>query len=385
MSFPSDDFYCNQKFNWLSVDLEKRLTYSCCAAVPAKIDVLWLNKNPGKLFNTPQLIHERQLMLNNIPVASCKTACWDPEQQGLVSRRALWKSKIKTHSNLESHPTTLNIILGSNCNLTCSYCDKQYSTSWLQDINNVGPYLDIPKFKLTPVDQLILNISQKEHQDSPGFNTLINEIESFDNIDQIIITGGEPFLFNNLPSLLNKLHTAAKIRVYTGLGVNTTRLKTQLDKINKVENLTIVVSAENIGKFYEFNRYGNSYDNFCKNLNLLREYKVNLKFSAVVSNLTIFGLVDFVEQYGDENIIYQLCNDPTYLKVNVLDLTSVDKLIPAIKSSNILIKDAIIQNLKISSTKEQQQHCSIFLKEFARRRNLNLDIFPHSMLQWLNL
>ena len=180
-------FYCSQKFTWLSVDFEKRLTYSCCSAVPTKIDLSWIKKNPGKLFNTPQLHQERQSMLDDIPVDSCKIACWTPEQQGLVSRRNLCQSDIKTHDTMESRPNVLNIILGSDCNLTCSYCDKQYSMSWLRDIKDHGGYLDIPKFKLTPMDLIKLNVSQKEQEETDGFKTLIKEINLFKNIDKKII------------------------------------------------------------------------------------------------------------------------------------------------------------------------------------------------------
>ena len=73
-----------------------------------------------------------------------------------------FQSNIKTHDSLESQPEILNIILGSDCNLTCSYCDKQYSMAWLRDIKDHGSYLDTPRFKLTPVDLIKSKVSQKE-------------------------------------------------------------------------------------------------------------------------------------------------------------------------------------------------------------------------------
>ena len=379
-------FYCSQKFTWLTVDLEKRSTQSCCAADPAKIDISWIKNNPGKLFNTPQLHLERQAMLDDVPVDSCKTACWTPESQGLISRRNLFQSDIKTHNTLESQPEILNIILGSDCNLTCSYCDKQYSMSWLRDIKDQGPYLDTPRFRLTPMDLIKSNVSQKEHEASDGFKTLIKEINLFKNVDKkIIITGGEPFLYNDLSNLLNNLPESPTVVVTTGLGVNHNRLKNQLDKIANIKNLNITVSAENIGQWHEFNRYGSSYSEFCKNIDLLQKYECNIKFMSVVSNLTVFGLADFAKHHANENIMYSFCVDPDFLGVNVMDPDSLNRIIPVIESSNISIREEILKNLQIPSTKEQQQQCSIFLKEFARRRNLSLDIFPQTMLQWLNI
>ena len=379
------DFYCNQKFTWLSIDLEKRLTYSCCEADPTKINLSWLKQNPGKIFNTELLQQERQSMLDNIPVVSCNTGCWIPEKAGLTSQRIQVNGIKKTHTNLISIPEKLHIIVGSACNLTCSYCEKQNSTAWLYDIANYGGYLDAPRFTINPIDQAVLKISQKEQMQSEGFKLLLDEIKSFKNLKETVISGGEPFLYNNFIDILNGITDSKEIIFFTGLGVNHTRLQNQLDKIKDPTNITATISAENIKQFYEFNRYGNSYQDFCKNLALLKEYKFKIKFSSVVSNLTIHGLIDFVNEVGDENISYIDCVDPTFLRTNVLDPKTIDRLVTKLDDSNISIKSEIIKNLLAPSTNEQRNQCSIFLKEFARRRNLSLDIFPKSMLQWLSI
>jgi organic radical activating enzyme len=377
-----NSFYCSQKFTWLTVDLERRSTYSCCAATPSKIDLSWLEKNPGKLFNTPVLLKERQDMLDNIPVKSCADACWTPESQGLSSRRTMFGTASPTHTLLESQPENLNIVLGSTCNLTCSYCDKQYSSAWLRDVV-ASPYLDIQKFQITPLDQIVAKISQNEHFHSIGFNLILSELSTFTKLKNIWISGGEPFLYNTFPALLNSVAKNTEVSFHTGLGVDYARLKTQISKINIRDNLTIFVSAENINQLYEFNRYGNSYENFTKNLQLLKDANFKIKFSSVISNLTIYGLLDFANKYGD-NIQYQFCNDPNYLQVSVLDPHSKDQLQNSIGSSSIPIKDDIINSLSVNSTEQQRTDCQIFLNEFARRRNLSLDIFPKNMLQWLN-
>jgi hypothetical protein len=36
------NYYCNQKFWWLSIDIERFQTLSCCAATAHKIDFAWL-------------------------------------------------------------------------------------------------------------------------------------------------------------------------------------------------------------------------------------------------------------------------------------------------------------------------------------------------------
>lgn len=371
-----DSYYCSQKFTWLNVDLEKRLTHSCCTADPARIDLTWLRKNPGQLFNTPLLQEERKAMLANQPVASCEY-CWRMERQDLPSRRTIENSTERTHTNIDSVPETLNISFGSTCNLTCSYCCKQYSSAWLKDIDENGPYLDQDRFRITVVDRVLQNLSQKEVNSSLDFQLLLNEVSGFESAKQLRIAGGEPFLYNALPDLLSKLIHIPDISINTGLGVNPDRFRRQLDKIP--HTVEINISAENVGKFYEFNRYGNTYDNFLENFNSIKERGFPIAFNSVVSNLTIFGLAEFVEEYSEYPIHYSLCSDPDFLAPNVIDSYSLENLLSVIKTQTVC------NALTMPSTREQQENVSRYLKEFAQRRSLDLAIFPGSMLQWLSI
>jgi len=182
---------------------------------------------------------------------------------------------------------------------------------------------------------------------------------------------------------LEKTPPSVEIVLYTGLGVNHSRLIKQINKIKHIPNLKIIVSAENVDNFYEFNRHGNTYQNFESNLQLLIDSGFIITFLSIISNLTVFGLTEFANKYEHFNIDYDYCHDPDYLGVHVLDDISKEKLIQSLQSSNIAVKNEIIQSLSIDCTQEQQKNCSIFVKEFASRRNLDLKIFPNSMLQWL--
>lgn len=379
-----DNFYCSQKFTSVSVDLEKRLLYSCCSAEPEKIDLAWLRQNPGQLFNSANLQQERQAMLDNQPVASCQKACWTPESQGLESPRTYYQTYQLTHTNTQTtQPEILNIILGSTCNLTCSYCCKQYSTAWTRDMEHNGSYFDSPRFTLTAMDKILSGISQNEHEQSQGYEIIVNELARYKNLQDIVIDGGEPFLYNRFPDLLNSL-SHNNVRFFTGLGVNSQRLQTQLAKITHPESVTAVVSAENLNGLYEFNRYNNSYEKFLENLKILQDH-VTVKFSSVISNLTIHGLAAFVEQFPDSNSAYNFCTNPDFLNINVLDQETKLGLVDSITKSQIRVKENIIGTMMRPCTESQRQQLASYLGQYAQRRGLDLDIFPLSMLQWLNL
>ena len=381
------DFYCSEKFTWLTVDLEKRSTNSCCASPPVKVDLQWLEENPGKLFNTPMLKQERQDMLNNIPVASCELECWIPEKNNLVSRRLKNQTTKKTHVDVNASPDTINIIVGSTCNLTCSYCCKNYSTAWTRDIINNGPYtLGSDRYTLSDTDKIITKISHNEHERSAGYQLLLSEISKFKHVDNVTITGGEPFLYGSLVEMVRGLEEAKKeIIIYTGLGVSKTRLQTILSNLQSINNLKIVVSAENTNRLYEFNRYGNKFQDFCDKLKIIREYNINIKFSAVLSNITLPGLLEFNQYFPEYAIDYTLCNDPVFLQVNVLDddtKNSFIKILPQLRMSQEL-HSLLAQTIQQPYSNQQKTNLANYLQEFSSRRNLSLDIFPSKFINWL--
>lgn len=362
------DYYCNQKFWWLTVEPQRKVIQSCCSAAPSKVDLSWLEENPGKLFNSPGLLHERQAMLENIPVVGCQT-CWRAESAGIPSRRTIYQSQRRTHTELESKPEVININLGNDCNLTCSYCCKQYSSAWLRDITSNSEYLHEERYIINAEDKLISALGQKTVKNSKHYQTLINEVKTFTECGQVVISGGEPFLYNGLEDLVASFN--GEVEIFTGLGVDSVRFKRMVDKLP--QNVTFTVSAESTGALYEFNRYGNTWENFQSNLDIIanRQYR----FCSVISNTTVHGYADFVAEYGTVHDQINICTDPDYLGPNVIDSTTKQAL---------KLDGDILTATTPTPTVEQVNKAKIYINEFARRRNLNLNIFPESFQEWLN-
>jgi pyruvate-formate lyase-activating enzyme len=373
------NYYCSQKFWFLSLDLERQKLQSCCAASPSKIDVTWLEKNKGQLFNTPELIKERNDLLNDIPVKSCEDTCWNPEGKGLPSRRTIMKSNVVTHTNVIAEPEVLHINVGSNCNLTCVYCGKQYSTAWQRDINNNGVYFNDNRFKILPIDSLVVKIGQKTIKASKSYNLILDEVKKYSNLKEVLITGGEPLLYNNLVDLLNSLAESTAIKVFTGLGVNSNRLQKLIQKIHN-KNVEFIISAETTGPLYEFIRFGQKYKNFLRNLKII-ENKFSIAFSSVLSNLTIHGFYEFEKEFADYKMHYiSFCTSPEYLNINLMDNNSKSLL----KTYNFVnLNHEIKTTLEADYTKDNKEKLKLFLLEYARRRNLSLNVLPESFVQWI--
>ena len=264
-------YYCSMKFQFMKIDAESKTYYNCHAAKPHPVDFVWLEKNPGQLFNTDINVFERQQMLVNERNSSCEQNCWPLEDHGGISPRIEQGGTKKTHTQVITTPEIIDFTVNSDCNLSCSYCCKEYSSSWRHDIVNNGNYFftDYPnsRYNLDSRDKILMQISQNEIKNTKHYQILLDELYAIaPGLKQLVITGGEPFLDNKLIDTLKglPLNNDAVIQVYTGLGVEYKRFERILQNLQKLnlKNLSIVVSGENTGKFLEFNRYGNKYDDY---------------------------------------------------------------------------------------------------------------------------
>lgn len=384
------DYYCSQKFWWLSVDIEKLTTQSCCAADPHKISIDWIDNNPGKLFNTLELQNDRRDMLDNNPVASCNFNCWIPEERGLSSRRLLMGSGKKTHTNIESTPEFLNIMIGSHCNMTCVYCCKRYSSAWFNDVHNNGTYAvtDVgDRFIINNKDLAVAAISQKDINISPNKIKLFNELGKISDAEKfpaVVISGGEPFLYLYLNDLIEKFPKTVCVSIFTGLGVDEKRFAKELDKLIVNSNISLVISAENINKNYELVRAGNTWQRFETNLLEIKKRNIKYSFNSVLSNLTLFGLVDFINYIGDTSMNFEICNTPNFLSMHVMDDKSKEIVYNNIDKLPTVAQDIIKNSLSIEPTITEQHNLKMYLTEFTKRRNLSLDIFPTTFIEWIN-
>lgn len=351
---------------------------SCCVADTISISPQLLADNAQNIFNIPQLVDEREQMLAGTAVASCKRACWDVEAAGLPSTRLIRQTDKCTHTNVRADVEMLHIVLGTDCKLTCSYCCKQYSTAWLHDIKNNGPYLAEDRYTLNADDSIVLKLGQKTIKSSSVYQNILDSVINLPTITRVQITGGEPFLYNGLPELLGKL--TAKVELFTGLGVNNNRFKRIIEQLPK-QNLTLVISAENTGALYEFNRNGNTYENFLKNLDTIRQAGIDYHFATVVSNITLPGLKQFQDEFGTERDFVNVCYDPVYLKPAVMDAKSKQVVNETVyKYHDAAIKQAVNGEY----TEQDRQNLVTYINEFALRRKLDMSIFPAHFVSWLN-
>jgi organic radical activating enzyme len=387
----SRSYYCSMKFKFLKIDLESKTTYNCHAAEPHTVNFDWLKHNRGQLFNTPTNVDERLQMLANQRNASCEQNCWKAEDIGAVSPRLFQNGINQTHSESVTRPEIIDLTIGPDCNLTCSYCCKEYSTAWRRDIVNNGNYnieFDDGRFQASNMDRLLLKISQPELKNTQHYQELLDEIKlAAPTLKKLIITGGEPFLDNRLLEIVEQVSLAptAELKIYTGLGVTLTRFTNIISKLSKISNLTLIVSAENTKKFLEFNRYGIQYLEFVEKINLLKAAGIKLNFHSTITNLTIFGFNEFYQEFSDTQINLTFAYQPYMMSPHILDVASKEQITKDIVNLPESMQTQILKSISQTPTETERNNIKSFVREFAKRRALDVTIFPMSFLKWMEL
>jgi organic radical activating enzyme len=140
---------CLAKWQQVSLHLPTGLTNSCYHPPLHEIDAILLKGNPSALHNTLHKKEQRKIMLRNERPQEC-SYCWTQEDLGNLSDRHYrsgepWAAehfdRIVTSTGEEDEiPSYVEVNFNHACNLKCSYCSPQFSSTWADEIARFGAY-----------------------------------------------------------------------------------------------------------------------------------------------------------------------------------------------------------------------------------------------------
>jgi organic radical activating enzyme len=197
---------CLAKWKQVSLHLPTGLNNSCyhppLHAIPAEL----LKDNPSALHNTPYKKEQRKIMLKNERPSECGY-CWTMEDNNKLSDRHYrsgepWAAKdfdvvVNSTGNEDVVPSYVEVNFNHACNLVCSYCSPQFSSSWQQETERYGAYPTSAPHN-DPSHFVGRNRPIPVREDNPYVDafwewwpTLYPELQHFR------MTGGEPLLDKN--------------------------------------------------------------------------------------------------------------------------------------------------------------------------------------------
>jgi organic radical activating enzyme len=381
------DYYCATKFTDLQVHVQSRLLYNCCKAYPERVDLEWLEANPGKLFHTDTMLEDRALMLENKSCASCHHGCYKLEEKGLPSTRQQYINATRI-TDPRAPLRNLQISLSTDCNLTCMYCSPEWSSSWHRDIAENGPYLlgGASVRKNDSWSTLWSKMKQRSRgTESRFFELLLKEIKLSVGLERISLLGGEPLLNNKLDQVLDQVR-GKKIKIVTGLGVSYKRLEQVLLKTKSMD-VEFNVSAESTGKLFELIRYGVSWNDFQRRVSMIEKNGHQIKFMSTISNLSVFGFAKFHDLYSNRHAIsVNYLSNTAWMMPHVLDDRSKKEFTNSLQAKQNLPEfNNILDMIKKKPDDKDRINMRDYLKQFSSRRSINLDFLPAHFLEWCGL
>jgi len=140
---------CLAKWKQVSLHLTTGHTNSCYHPPLHKITLDDIQRSPSGLHNTYHKKRQRGLMLQGQRPSECNY-CWTMEDKGKLSDRhyrsgEAWAIQdfdkiVSSPWQQDINPSYVEVNFNSACNLKCSYCSPQFSSTWMDEVTRNGAY-----------------------------------------------------------------------------------------------------------------------------------------------------------------------------------------------------------------------------------------------------
>ena len=427
--------FCLAKWKQVSLHLTNGMNNSCYHPPLHKIPVEELAANPSKLHNTDYKKLQREKMIAGERPEEC-FYCWAMEDAGKLSDRHYrsgepWAinrfDEVIADPMADTNPAYVEVNFNSACNLECSYCSPQFSSSWMRQAKEYGAYP-------TSQPHNDPNYFQGERRPIPHseYNPYVDAFwrwwpELYPELKHFRMTGGEPLMDKNtyrvFDYVLENPKSDLHLNVTSNFSVEQKLWEKYLDYVKRicnegenVEHFMQYVSLDGFGKQAEYMRAGLDFNLLWDRVNqFLNEvpYRSSLTFIVTMNNLSVTSLEHlFTGIYGLRQMYsntYQriwfdtpVLHTPMWQSMRLLPDMYADKLedlmtwmmehVETPKTRFKGFKDYEIRRLDRDiawmreSAENKEQHMADFYRffnEYDKRHNFNFsETFPEMKTFW---
>jgi MoaA/NifB/PqqE/SkfB family radical SAM enzyme len=300
---------------WVSMEVTPMGEYKPCC--------LYNEAIPGISIHNGHSIHDaqhsdymknlRQQFLNGEKPNGCNM-CWQEESvPGRMSKRKATFVKLKNVEQVYTEnavtPIFLDLKLGNICNLKCRICGSWSSSKWAQE------EIDIANGNNDQArDQLVKGQWPRR---IPSWWEALED--ALPHIEYLEFTGGEPFLIGEHFDLLQKLVDegyASKIDIH--YNTNGTIWPVRNDLWKHFKRVEIAFSIDDIGKRFEYQRYGTDWNKTVEVVQAARQASLNTN-NIELQICTTFNIQnaytwpeteDWIYSQGIRDIHYNILQEP---------------------------------------------------------------------------
>jgi organic radical activating enzyme len=334
--------FCAAKWYNATIWLGSGQTTSCHHPLPHAIDVSELSSNPKVLHNTAKKKAEREQMQKGERPAGCEY-CWKIEDMGKdavsdrVYKTVIYEDKdldyaFRTPASEDVDLQTLEIAFDRTCQFACSYCNPAFSSTWVKDIKQHGPYNGLVSDGRNHFTHSHDSSQLYKFGDANPYVEAFHkwwESDLHKTLKELRITGGEPLMSGETWKLIdwfktNKGKSTTRLAINSNLGtqVDIDRL---LDSIDGVE-VDLYTSNESMGLQAEYIRDGINFDDWANNVErLLDSGKFRgLHVMCTINALCLSSLDSFLEMVMQWKVEYG--KDAINFSLNILRFPSFQSL-----------------------------------------------------------
>jgi organic radical activating enzyme len=305
---------CLAKWKQVSLHLTTGMNNSCYHPPLHKIELSDIGRGPQGLHNTAYKKEQRKKMLAGERPSEC-SYCWTQEDMGNLSDRHYrsgepWAAadfdKIKNSTGEEDViPSYVEVNFNHACNLKCSYCSPQFSSSWQQEVDQFGAYPTSNPHN-DPSHFVGSRRPIPVREDNPYVDAFWAWWpELYPQLKHFRMTGGEPLMDKNTYRVFDYVLEHPKddlhLNVTSNFSVEPVLFEKYLDYVKQLCNTNIehfmqyVSLDSSIPAQAEYLRHGMDYRRVATNINRYLEevpYRNSLTFIITMNNLSVQGLQD---------------------------------------------------------------------------------------------
>jgi hypothetical protein len=424
--------FCGAKWYNATIWLGSGTTASCHHPPAHKIPLNEIALNVKALHNTQYKKLVREQMLRGEQPEECDY-CWKIEALGpdKISDR-VYKSIIYTDMELQECATvhdstgdvdlkTLEIAFDATCNFACSYCNPSFSTTWMADVKQNGPYQNLVSDGAAAFQQ-DGSWAQPYGLKNEGNPYVAAFMEWWEgdlqySLKELRITGGEATMSADFWKLMDwwKDHPdcPVSLAVNSNLGAKRQLIERLCEISHSFKNFVLYTSNESYGTQAEYIRNGMIWTEWYNNLNMMLEHG-NIKSSHImmtINSLCLFNITQFMDKmlelrrkYGKWHVVmsYNILRFPSFqspltlpmdirvklsknldewLQVNTKELHSME--CDGIRRLIAYLQEVEVGHNQTSSLESRQRDFKSFFSQYDSRRGLDFkQTFPELVEWW---
>jgi hypothetical protein len=302
---------CLAKWKQVSLHLPTGMNNSCYHPPLHAIDPAEIKIDVSALHNTAYKKTQRKMMLAGEKPTECQY-CWNMENEGKLSDRhyrsgepwaAVDFEQIKNSTGEENViPSYVEVNFNHACNLKCSYCSPQFSSSWADEVARLGAFPTS-----SPHNSPDHFMGQRRPIPARESNPYVDAFwawwpDLYPHLEHFRMTGGEPLLDRNTYRVFDYVLANPNPRLHLNVTSNfsvdekswqkyLTYVKAICD--GRIEHFMQYVSLDGWGEPAEYMRNGLDFDLLWDRVNQFLTEVPNyssLTFIITMNNLSVPSL-----------------------------------------------------------------------------------------------